>query len=35
MANKDQIEKMYVSHLGSDDKTDPADVSEPTIRHNE
>ena len=34
MANKDQIEKMCVSHLGSNDKTDPADVSESTIRHN-
>ena len=34
MANKDQIEKMCVSHLGSNDKTDPADVSESTTRHN-
>ena len=34
MANKDQIEKMCVSHLGSYDKTDPADVSETTNRHN-
>ena len=33
MANKDQTEKMCVSYLGSNDETDPADVSEPTIRH--
>ena len=33
MANKDQNEKMCVSHLGSNDETDPADVSEPNIRH--
>ena len=33
MANKDQNEKMCVSHLGSNDDTDPADVSELTIRH--
>ena len=33
MANKDQNEKMCVSHLGSNDETDPADVSEANIRH--
>ena len=33
MANKDQTEKMCISYLDSNDETDPADVSEPTIRH--
>ena len=33
MANKDQNEMMCISHLGSNDETDPADVSEATIRH--